>query len=143
MNEAFRRFSSGFSLVEITLALGVAALCLLGVFALLPIGLQSNHAAVQQTLAANILEAVVADLRNTPAGSTESPQYRIPIVGSTTPIFVDETGSVSTIDQRFRVTVVAVGTPDNLATWLRASVSWPAAAASNPLGSVDVFVALE
>lgn len=139
-----RRFPSrsAFSLVEVTLALGVAALCLLAVFGLLPIGLNSNQAAVQQTLAANILNGVIADLRNTPKSSTNSPQFDIPIAGSATPLLVDETGHASTSDQRFRVTVVAVGTPDNTATWLRATVSWPGAAVTNPLGSVNAFVAL-
>ena len=134
--------SFGFSLVEVTIALGVAAVCLLSLFALLPIGLNSNNAAVQQTLAVDILNAVVSDLRNTPSGGTSSPQFGIPLAGSTTPVLVDESGQTSLTNQRFRVTVVAVGTPDNGATWLRATVSWPAAAAI-PLGSIDAFVAMQ
>jgi len=52
-----------FSLVELTLALGVAAFCLIGVFGLMPLGVQANRNATSQSLAANIMAAVVADLR--------------------------------------------------------------------------------
>src|SRR5438094_7676946 len=54
-----------FSLVEVTLALGVAAFCLLAVFGLMPIGVQTNRNTTSQTAAANIMAAVVADLRAT------------------------------------------------------------------------------
>src|SRR5947208_1971523 len=52
-----------FSLVEVTLALGIAAFCLLAVFGLMPIGVQTNRNANSQSAAANIMAAVVADLR--------------------------------------------------------------------------------
>ena len=52
-----------FSLVEVTLALGVAAFCLIGVFGLMPVGVQTNRNATSQSSAANIMAAVVADLR--------------------------------------------------------------------------------
>src|SRR5438876_4585783 len=53
----------GFSLVEVTLALGIAAFCLLAVFGLMPIGVQTNRNTTSQSAAANIIAAVVADLR--------------------------------------------------------------------------------
>ena len=52
-----------FSLVELTLALGIAAFCLIAVFGLMPIGVQTNRNATSQTEATNISAAVVADLR--------------------------------------------------------------------------------
>src|SRR5882724_12611096 len=58
-----RRRPHAFSLVEVTLALGVAAFCLLAVFGLLPVGLQTNRNATSQTAATNIIAFVVADLR--------------------------------------------------------------------------------
>jgi len=57
---------SAFSLVEVALALGVAALSMLVIFSLLPIGLQTNQRSLEQTTSADILSAVVADLRATP-----------------------------------------------------------------------------
>src|SRR5436190_21311438 len=88
-----------FSLVEITLALGVAAFCLLAVFGLVPVGVQTNRNATSQTAATSVIAAVVADLRATPlttppGQAITSLQYQIPIpqnpvTGSTTiaPIF--------------------------------------------------------
>lgn len=52
-----------FSLVELTLALGVAAFCLIGVFGLMPVGVQTNRNSTSQSGAVNIMAAVVADLR--------------------------------------------------------------------------------
>src|SRR6266571_3426648 len=66
-----------FSLVELTLALGVAAFCLLAVFGLMPIGVQTNRSSTSQTAAANIMAAVVADLRGTPKANTISAQFGI------------------------------------------------------------------
>src|SRR5438445_13522422 len=62
--------SSGFSLVEVTLALGIAAFCLLGVFALIPVAALTNRNATSQTAATNIMAAVVGVLRATPKTNT-------------------------------------------------------------------------
>src|ERR1700674_3846005 len=70
-------FSAGFSLVEVTLALGVAAFCLIALFGLLPLGVQTNQSSISQTAAASVLSSVVADLRATPKTSLTSPQYDI------------------------------------------------------------------
>ena len=62
----WNRKTSAFSLVEVTLALGVAAFCLIAVFGLMPVGVQTNRNATSQMAATNIIAAVVADLRATP-----------------------------------------------------------------------------
>jgi uncharacterized protein (TIGR02598 family) len=136
-----KRLIAGFSLVEITLALGVTAFCLLSILALLPIGLTTNRGTVQQTLAANLLSAIAADLRNTPKAEKSSPEFGISLDGTTTRQ-VDETGRSATTDARFRIVVAPAGTPDNGAAWLRVSVAWPAHG-TNPEGSVDAFVAVD
>jgi len=86
--------SHGFSLVEVTLALGVTAVALITIFGLLVTGTQTNHTAVEQTYSSDILTAVAADLRATPKTSppgaaTPSPQYKInipanPVAAATT-----------------------------------------------------------
>ena len=75
---------AGFSLVEVTLALGVVAIALLGVFSLLPVGLKVNQIATQQGASADILSLIAADLRSTPittprGAATTSPQLNISI----------------------------------------------------------------
>ncbi len=56
------RETAAFSLVEVTLALGIAAFCLLTVFALLPVALKTQQASIQQTTANTIISQVFADL---------------------------------------------------------------------------------
>jgi len=75
-----RERPSAFSLVEITLALGVAAFCLIAVFSLLPVGMQTNQSARSQTAATGILTALVADLRTTPKTNSTSSLFAITFV---------------------------------------------------------------
>ena len=72
-----KQFEFAFSLVELTLALGIAAFCLIAVFALVPIAVLANRNATSQTAATNIIAAVVADLRATPATNSTSSQFGI------------------------------------------------------------------
>src|SRR5438477_5279045 len=74
-----KKSHSAFSLVEVTLALGVAAFCLVTVAGLLSVGLQTNQRSTSQTAATSILSNVIADLRATPKASTTSTQYGISI----------------------------------------------------------------
>src|SRR5438876_7933827 len=60
--------TGAFSLVEVTLALGIAAFCLIAVFGLVPVGVQTNRNATSQTTATNILSSVVSDIRASPKG---------------------------------------------------------------------------
>src|SRR5207302_3575123 len=89
---------NAFSLVELTLALGVAAFCLIAVFGLMPIGVQTNRNATSQTRATNIMAAVIADLRATPktAGTWTgtSSQFCIPL-GTSTTLYFDSEGRCS------------------------------------------------
>jgi type II secretory pathway pseudopilin PulG len=62
-----------FSLIEVTIALGIAAFCLITVFALLPIGINTNQNAFEQTAAAGIASAIAADIHGTPVVSTAAP----------------------------------------------------------------------
>jgi type II secretory pathway pseudopilin PulG len=52
-----------FSLVEVTLALGVAAFCLIAVLGLLPTGLKTQQNSIQQTTANQIISTIFSDLR--------------------------------------------------------------------------------
>ena len=54
---------AGFSLVEITLALGVAALCLIVLLGLLAVGVKTQQASMQQTTANDITSMILGDLR--------------------------------------------------------------------------------
>lgn len=69
------RTNSAFSLVELTLALGVAAFCLIAVFGLVPVGVQTNRNATSQTAATNILSSAVSDLRASPSNQQPTNKY--------------------------------------------------------------------
>ena len=75
-----RSARSAFTLIEVSLALGVASFCLLSVFGLVPVGLAANQNSAQQTTAAGIATAISADLRGTPvaAGTTSRFQMSVP-----------------------------------------------------------------
>jgi uncharacterized protein (TIGR02598 family) len=72
-----KQSQAAFSLIEVTLALGVAAFCLIAVFGLVPVGVQTNRNATSQTFATNILSGVVSDIRASPKGSSTTPKYKI------------------------------------------------------------------
>lgn len=55
--------SAAFSLVEVTLALGVAAFCLLVLLGLLPTGVKTQQSSIQQTTANQIISQICSVLR--------------------------------------------------------------------------------
>ena len=129
-----------FSLVEVTLALGVAGFCLLAVFALLPIGVQTNQTAFSQTAAATILADVVADMRAAGLAATTA-QYGITF-GTRKDLYFDAEDRCSTdlggtvqcgsggswspaIQPRYRVVIKFPSATTN-ATCARVVISWPA-----------------
>ena len=165
-----RRFTSAFSLVEVTLALGIAAFCLIAVFGLVPVGVQTNRNATSQTAATNIMAAALADLRATLKTSTTSSQFGITIstnptsgVGTscqpcsgcwsaqTQTLYFDSAGqSVIAGNGLYRLTVTAVQNPTGTATtgaiFANVRVTWPAAVdpcTGTPSGSVETFAAFD
>jgi len=61
--KAVGRQIAGFSLVEVTLALGVAAICLLTLLALLPVASKTQQNSIQQTTANQIIAQLNSVLR--------------------------------------------------------------------------------
>ena len=148
-----------FSLVELTLALGVAAFCLIAVFGLIPVGVQTNRSATSQTAATNIMAAVVADLRATPSCVGTSSQFQIAIgTGPACPstirpsaatLYFDSTGQFTTslsANSRYQLKITwntsSVGAADcsSAAPCADLKVTWPAAAtAANASGSSEML----
>ncbi len=54
---------AGFALVEVTLALGVAAICLIALMGLLPTCLKTQQSSIQQTTANQIISQISSFLR--------------------------------------------------------------------------------
>jgi uncharacterized protein (TIGR02598 family) len=139
---------AAFSLVEVTLALGVASFSLISMVALLPLGLNNAQSATMQTGAMNIIAAVAADIRITPAGTTASPRFGINPV-STTTLFFTGAGTSTTKTQSpiyqavIQQAVPPTGTPTVSGTMEHITVTWPPLAPpSSFTGSVEVMVSL-
>ena len=142
-----------FSLVEVTLALGVAAFSLLAIFSLLPIGLQTTQRSLEQTACTDVLSVIAADIRATPHTSATSVQFGISIPASggtgTTTLFFNSAGQSSPSrqsDSRYQavVTFLPNGGGTRTATFADIKVTWPAAATTaNAQGSAEVFAAFD
>lgn len=147
--------SLGFSLVEVTLALGVAAFSLLAIFGLLATGTQVNHTAIEQTASGDILTAVAADLRATPKATATSLQFGITIpsnpvgAGTSTTLYFDSTGQSSTsLNGSSRYRLVLTFLPNGSgrgATLVSFRMTWPAAAdpTKASTSAAEAFAALD
>ncbi len=139
---------TAFSLVEITVALGIGAFCLIAVFGLLPIGVQTNRDASSQTAATAIVCNVIADMRSTPNAATTSAQYQITFGNSRT-LYFDGSGHFDTSlnpDSRYQLNVSfpSAGGGTFAPTYANLNVRWPASSTANTAsGSVEMFVALD
>jgi uncharacterized protein (TIGR02598 family) len=145
-------FSAGFSLIEVTLALGVAAFCLIALFGLLPLGLQTNQSSIAQTAAASVLSSVVADLRATPKTNLTSPQYNITFGTAKLLYFDGEGRAVTPTDPnatpRYRLTITFPASPVGAfaPTFVSMKVTWPALVdpvTTTPAGFVETFAAFD
>jgi len=147
----------GFSLVEVTLAIGIAGFCLIALFGMLPVGLKTNQAAVQQMLANGILTSVVSDLKTTPVteprgAATSSPRFQIPLpaqnsAGSGTPLYFTEDGRLTTDQSQsmFRLTVTFLpNSGKRSASLANVKITWPSVASSDKASrGVETFVAMD
>ena len=144
MNNSLRS-SAAFSLVEVTLALGIAAFCLLAVIGLVPVAALTNRNATSQTAATNVIASVIADMRATT--SSTSPQYGITF-GTAKTLYFDGAGQFATslgANSRYRVRITFPSSPSGL-SYADVKATWPAPvdpATTTPSGSVEIFAAFD
>jgi uncharacterized protein (TIGR02598 family) len=149
--------------VEVTIALGVAAFCLIAILGLLQTGLTSEKDTVGRTAAWGMLSAVHSDLLSTSPTNSTSPIFKLALSGGSlsTPqtIYFSEagqpTGSVGsgpTSESRYRVSIgiqsTAVNSPAPatvrlLATWPAAADPLPGSWPSRASGSFEVMTTLD
>jgi type II secretory pathway component PulJ len=153
---------SAFSLAEVTLALGVAALALIGVMGMLPVGLKVQQASATQTKANAVMSAVIddlrADVRLPPGQATKAEGSWANLHGHWLAVSVpdtlyftndaDQTGSVNQnpapADAVFRATITYLFPPTATTSIAKITVSWPAAQSdlTKVAGSIDMFAAV-
>ena len=138
--------AAAFSLVEVTLALGIAGFCLIAVFGLMPVGVQTNRNATSQTAATNLMAAVVSDLRATPTTTNTSSQFGITF-GTNKTLYFDGTGQFTTslsTNSRYQLNVTWLTSGWSALRYADVKVTWPAAAtAANASGSTEMFAAFD
>jgi uncharacterized protein (TIGR02598 family) len=165
-----KQLTSAFSLIELTLALGVAAFCLIAVFGLVPVAVLTNRNSTSQTAANNIIASAIADIRGTPTGTATSVQFGINIPTDATTganatcqrcagcwnsqtqvVYFDSAGQVATATTGlYRLSFTHVqntnATTRGGAILADLSVTWPAQAdpcAVTPGGSVEMLAAFD
>jgi type II secretory pathway pseudopilin PulG len=152
-----------FSLVELTLAIGVAAFCLITVLGLLAVALKTQHASVQQTTANEVLSEFAADLRAAvryPPGLEDKlndQQHTLrghwAQVGTPDTIYYTNEGwqtggltpSTTPADAVFRLTLTYLRPPTETTSLANVKVTWPAQvdpSTGTPAGLVETFIAI-
>jgi uncharacterized protein (TIGR02598 family) len=156
----FLKPASAFSLVEVTLALGVAAFCLITVFGLIPVGLKTQQTSIQQTIANNITSEIIGDLRAAYNGpGSNSSQFGIELKKlppgqqqkySPNPVYfaLDGTQQNGSAGAVFKTTITyfsATDITDATLTLADITTSWPAVQSdlTKVAGSVETVAVID
>ena len=143
--------SGAFSLVEVTIALGIAAFCLIAMLGLLPSGMRNAATASEQTATIGILGDVLSDLKATPLSTNASLAYTNSFPSKTTGgtnvttiYFSTEGKSVSRALARYAVVTTLSCDAGSPTVKARIKIYWPAAAAeTNASGSIESVTVLD
>lgn len=104
-----RYLEGAFSLVEVIVAISIATFALFALISLLPIGMKANRDSLEESQAANVFQAMIADRRASPA-TAASVLYGLPALNSLSNvqqasfwIKEDGTKAASENDARYRI----------------------------------------
>jgi len=156
------RASSAFSLAEVAIALGVAAFCLVAVLGMLPVGLKTQQASVQQTTANEIMAAILNDLRADvvlpPGQASKETDSGFGLHGHWAQVATpdtlyftnagNQTGSVNgaaPADAVFRAKITYLFPPTATTSVANVLITWPAQVDPTtglPVGSVGTYIAV-
>ncbi len=156
--------TGAFSLVEIVLALGVAAFALIAVMGMLPVGVKVQQASVQQTKANAVMSQAIdflrADVRLPPGQAKKAEGDWANLSGHWQSVAVPDTlfftndgkqngyaqGSAPAAPANavFRATITYLFPPTATTSIAKITVSWPAAQSdlTKVAGSIDMFAAV-
>jgi len=82
--------AEAFSLVEVTMAMGLVSFCLVAMLGVLPVGLMQERKSFDKMSAMQVLATVESDFRSAPANTNTTTRYAIPTgVGEEGVVFVD------------------------------------------------------
>jgi uncharacterized protein (TIGR02598 family) len=156
--------TAAFSLAEVTLAIGVAAIAFIAVLGMMPVGLKTQQASVNQTKANGVMSQAIDFLRadvRLPPGQVKKAQgdwtnlnghWGAPVHVPDTLFFTGDgteiNGSINAgtapASAVFRATITYLFPPTATTSIAKITVSWPAAQ-SDPTkvaGSIEMFAAV-
>ena len=157
------RSTAAFSLVEVTLAIGVAAFCLVAVAGMIPAGLKTQRASANQTKANGIMSQCVqflrSDVRLPPGLASKAQGDWSKLHGNwlnrTVPdtlyftndgVEINNSWNQSTAPSNatFKATISYLFPPTATTSIAKITVSWPAAQTdlTKVEGSIDMFAAV-
>lgn len=149
MKRLFRGSCRGFSLIEVTMALGIVAFGVLAIFSLLPTGLTLARESSDETVAVNVLSALTADIANSSGRTNFSFMYGVSLeeVGVGSRYFDEEgrlLGASSDPSAVYKAvwSVRARDIPQGIPPRVSVQVRWPANA-EVPRGMVETMVDVE
>ena len=160
-----RHRQRGFSLVEVVLAMGLVAFCLLAIAGMMPVTLNTQKTSIQQTTANELLAQILADLRadvRLPPGqaSKESTAgfglhgHWLNVAQPDTLYFTNDgdqtpAGGVNITpvpsDAAFRAKITYLFPPTSTTSLADITITWPAQvdpATGVPAGRVETFIAV-
>jgi uncharacterized protein (TIGR02598 family) len=155
------RRANGFSLVEVAMALGIAAFCLIVLLGLLAVALKTQQASMQQTTANAIMSEILgdlrADIRLPPGQASHEGDSGFGLHGHWAQLYAPDTlyfdqqgkwlqlnGSAPAA-ATFRAKIAYLFPPNASTSVASIVVSWPAQvdpASVTPTGSVQTFIAV-
>lgn len=144
---------SGFSLVEVIVALGIFAIAITALMGVIPFGMKQVQTAANESFSMTTMEGIRDDLAVALAAKMiQSPRYGLkpPAAGSSTPVDfkIQDNGELAAADEAARVRIVgsllspSPDTPGPLQLHLRAV--WPAKApAGRESGALELVAAFQ
>lgn len=137
-----------FSLVEVTIALGILVFGLIIMLGLLPVGLRLVKESADEAASANIVAALQADILSAPADALQTQRYQIPLGGGSdgTVLFTQEGKSIDPNspgedEPAYAAKWVVRERTGSSPPTVFLSVGWPALAAE-PAGAVEALLVL-
>jgi uncharacterized protein (TIGR02598 family) len=156
-----RPAAAGFSMVEMVIALGVAAFALLAVMGMLPAGLKVQQASIQQTTANEIMAAILNDLRADvvlPPGQASKETdsgfglhgHWAQVATPDTLYFTNDGSQTGSVNQTgpgavFRAKITYLFPPTATTSVANVIITWPAEvdpATGAPAGLVETYIAV-
>ncbi len=143
MRGAGPQSAPAFSLIEVTLAIGLIAFAAIALYGLLPTAIATIESGIREETATEILYSAAADMRRVRIPSANSPLYQFsPLAASPTAIsrFFDTSGTLlsGSTNAMFRLDVTpCTNSNPRFSVW-RLTVSWPAQATSPNISAENI-----